>query len=179
MSAEVLTRWIAEEQEILNRVNAGPGPGVAKIAQLADKTGLEIMQAMLQGTLPIAHLADHLTFCAIEAHPGVAVFQGTPEHNHLNPMGSIHGGWIASVMDSALGSAVLTELPAGVSYATTELSVRYIKALSISVQRVRVWAEVVARKEKAAFTQARMFGPDGTVYAEAKAQCRIFAPRPK
>jgi uncharacterized protein (TIGR00369 family) len=179
MSDEVLAKWIAEEREVLDRVDAGPGAGVAALEQLAGKSGLEVMTTMLMGTMPIAHMAEHLTFCAIAADQGVAVFQGAPQRQHLNPMGTVHGGWIATVMDSALGSAVLTELPPGYGYTTSDLSVKYLRPLTINVARVRAEATVVARKDRAAFAEARMVGPDGTLYAQAKAECRIFPPRPR
>ena len=177
MSSEILAHWIAEEQAILARVDAGPGPGIAKLEHVMGLAGLEVMEQMLMGTMPIAHLAHFLSFCAISASYGVAVFQGAPQQEHLNPMGTIHGGWIATVMDSALGSAVLTTLPPGHGYVTADLAVKYIKPLTMSVHRVRAEATVITRLERVATAKARLLGPDGTLFAEATAECRIFGPR--
>ena len=87
-----LDAWIAEEQKITGRLEAGPGPGLARPDQIAGKTGLEIMQAMLNGDIPYAAIAKTLDFTIIEARLGVAIFQGTPLPQHLNPLGTIHGG---------------------------------------------------------------------------------------
>ena len=76
--------------------------------QVAGRSGLELMQAMLRGELPIAPIARTLDFQLIEVDDGRAVFQGTPGPAHLNPMGTVHGGWYATLLDSALGCAVHT-----------------------------------------------------------------------
>src|SRR6187549_1823938 len=103
-----LDTWIAEERAVLQKLEAGPGPGLARFDEIADKTGLEVMQAMLQGEIPYAAIAKTLDFTIIEASAGRAVFQGTPLAQHLNPLGTIHGGWIATLLDSALGCAIHT-----------------------------------------------------------------------
>lgn len=176
MGADLLARWIEEESAVLARVNRGPGPGVAPMEQVSRMSGLEIMRAMLMGEMPIAHLAKQLTFGAIAVDYGVAVFQGSPRVEYLNPMGTVHGGWISSMMDSALGSAVLTVLEPGYSYTTGSLTVQYLKAVRLNLQRVRVEATVTEQAERVATAQARMLGPDGRLYAQATAKCRIFPP---
>lgn len=172
--AELLSTWLDEERAVLERVDAGPGPGLASSEELAGKSGLEVMQGMLDGTIPYAELAKTLTFGAIAVARGAAIFQGTPRKDHLNPMGTIHGGWIGSVLDSALGTAVLTVLPPGHAYATSELRVKYLKRLSPKVGRVRAEARVTGWKGKIASARARLVGPDGTVYAKAITECRVY-----
>ena len=98
-----LERWLAEEEAVARRVDAGPGPGVARRDQLAGLTGLQQMQAMLQGSLPYAPIAKTLDFGLMEVGEGHALFQGRPGAAHLNPMGTVHGGWFATLLDSALG----------------------------------------------------------------------------
>jgi uncharacterized protein (TIGR00369 family) len=174
---EKLQSWIDEERQILDVVDAGAGPGPARLDQVMGKSGLEVMQGMLRGEIPYAEMARTLTFGALSVAPGEAVFQGTPRAEHRNPMGTIHGGWIATLLDSALGSAVLTKLPAGHGYSTAELSMKYLKPLTPNVMRVRAAAKVTSLEGRVAKAEAQMFGPDGTVYAEAKAECRLFEPR--
>jgi hypothetical protein len=87
-----LEAWLAQEQEVRARLDAGPGPGVARPDQLAGRSGLETMQAMLRGEIPYAAIAKTLDFMLIEISQGRAVFQGTPAPAHFNPMGTIHGG---------------------------------------------------------------------------------------
>jgi len=166
--------WIAQEAEIVERLNAGPGPGLARPEQIAGKTGLEMMEAMLRAEIPYAAIAKTLDFTLLSVSPGVAVFQGTPLAQHLNPLGTIHGGWVATLLDSALGCSVHTMMPAGRAYTTAELSVNYVKGLTPKVQRVRAEGKVIHCGRQLATAEARLFGPDGTLYAHATTTCLVF-----
>lgn len=175
-----LTAWLTREQEITALLHQGPGPGVATAAQLQGKTGLEMMQAMMRGELPFAPIAQTLDFMLVEISPGVAVFQGTPGPQHLNPLGTVHGGWFATLLDSALGCAVHTMMPPGRGYTTADLSVKLVKALTPKVQRVRAEGKVVHCGRQLATAEARLVGPDGTLYAHASTACLVFdTPSPK
>jgi uncharacterized protein (TIGR00369 family) len=156
------------------RLQQGPGPGVARPEQLAGKTGLELMQGMLSAEIPYAAIAKTLDFCLIEVSAGVAIFQGTPGTAHLNPMGTVHGGWYATLLDSALGCAVHTLMPAGRAYTTAELSVNIVRALPLKVQRVRAEGKVIHCGRQLATADARLVGPDGTLYAHATTTCLVF-----
>ncbi len=169
-----LDTWLAQEHAIRTTLDQGPGPGVARPEQIAGLTGLEIMQAMLRGDIPYAAIAKTLDFAIVEVEAGRAVFQGTPGPTHLNPMGSIHGGWYATLLDSALGCAVQTMLPAGRGYTTAELGVNLVRAIGPKVQRVRAEGKVVHCGKQLATAEARLFGPDGTLYAHATTTCLVF-----
>ena len=150
------------------------GPGVASPQQWAGKSGLEQMQAMLDGLLPFAPIARTLDFSLIRVEPGVALFQGKPGPAHFNPMGGVHGGWFATLLDSALGCAVHTLMPAGRGYTTAELSVNYVRGLSPKVGRVRAEGKVIHCGKQLATAEARLFGPDGTLFAHATTTCLVF-----
>ena len=169
-----LETWLAEEREVLGRMNAGAGAGVSRPDQVAGKTGLELMQAMLRGELPYPPIARTLDFSLIEVEEGRAVFQGTPGPKHLNPMGTVHGGWYATLLDSALGCAVHTRMPAGRGYTTAELGVNLVKAIPLKVQRVRAEGKVLHCGRQLATAEARLYGPDGTLYAHATTTCLVF-----
>lgn len=169
-----LDTWIAEEAQIRQRLSAGCGPGVASPGQIADKTGLEIMQSMLQGDVPTPRIATTLDFVMVEVQSGRAVYQGTPGIAHLNPMGTVHGGWFATLLDSALGCAIHTMMPVGRAYTTAELSVNLVKALTPKVQRVRAIGTVIHCGRQLATAEARLVGPDGTLYAHATTTCLVF-----
>jgi uncharacterized protein (TIGR00369 family) len=171
-----LRQWIAEESAARARMEGGAGPGVATPAQWAGRTGLELLQAMLAGDVPFAPIAKTLDFALIAVAPGRAVFQGTPGAQHFNPMGGVHGGWFATLLDSALGCAVHTMMPAGRAYTTAELSVNYVRALSPRVQRVRAEGQVVHCGRQLATAEARLVGPDGTLYAHGTTTCLVFEP---
>ncbi|MGJ7542160.1 PaaI family thioesterase [Variovorax sp. LT1R16] len=170
----MLAAWVEEENAVIARLDAGPGPGLAKPEQIEGKTGLEIMQAMIEGEIPYAAIAKTLDFTVLSVQPGVAVFQGTPMARHLNPLGTIHGGWVATLLDSALGCAVQTMLPAGRSYTTAELGVNYVKGLTPKVQRVRAEGRVIHCGRQLATAEARLVGPGGTLYAHATTTCLVF-----
>lgn len=169
-----LDAWLAEEAAVLKGLEQGPGPGVARPEQIAGKTGLEVMQAMLEGQLPYAAIARTLDFLIVQVGDGSAVFQGTPGPQHFNPMGTVHGGWFATLLDSALGCAVHTKMPPGRAYTTAELSVNIVKALTPKVQRVRAIGRVIHCGRQLATAEAQLVGPDGTLYAHATTTCLVF-----
>jgi uncharacterized protein (TIGR00369 family) len=174
-----LETWLAEEAAQRERYARGPGPGVARPDQVAALDGLAMMQATLHGELPHATIAKTLDFMLMEVGPGRAVFQGTPGPAHLNPMGGVHGGWFATLLDSALGCAVHTMLPVGRGYTTAELGVNLVRGLSPKVQRVRAIGEVLHCGRQLATATARLVGPDGTLSAHATTTCLVFELRPQ
>ena len=169
-----LEAWLAQERDVRTRMDAGVGPGVARPDQVTGKTGLQVMQGLLAGELPYAHMAKTLDFMMIEIGPGMAIFQGTPGVQHMNPLGTVHGGWFASLLDSALGCAVHTMMPQGRGYTTADLSVKLVKAITPKVQRVRAIAKVLHCGRQLATAEAQLVGPDGTVYAHASTACLVF-----
>jgi uncharacterized protein (TIGR00369 family) len=169
-----LEEWLAQEREVVARIEAGAGCGVARPEQVAGKSGLQVMQAMLRGELPFPPIARTLDFQLLEVDAGRALFQGTPGPDHFNPMGGIHGGWYATLLDSALGCAVHTMMPPGRGYTTAGLSVNLVKAVSPKVQRVRAEGKVLHCGRQLATAEARLYGPDGTLYAHGTTTCLVF-----
>lgn len=174
MTQDRLEEWLAQEREVVQRVDAGVGCGVARPEQVAGRSGLDVMLAMLRGELPYPPIARTLDFQLLEVDAGRAVFQGAPGPAHLNPMGGIHGGWYATLLDSALGCAVHTMMPPGRGYTTAELGVNLVKAIGSKVQRVRAEAKVVHCGRQLATAEARLYGPDGTLYAHGTTTCLVF-----
>jgi len=172
--AHQLEHWIAQEAEIRQRLDAGPGPGIATLDQVAGRDGLELLQGMLHGEIPYAPITRTLDFLLIEVSKGHAVFQGTPGPQHFNPMGTVHGGWFATLLDSALGCAVHSLMPAGRAYTTAELSVNIVRALTPKVGRVRAEGRIIHTGRQIATAEARLVGPDGTLYAHGKTTCLVF-----
>ena len=167
--------WNEERSTAMARTLAGGGlPGLARPEMLAGKTGLEMMQAMLAGELPFPHIADTLDFSLMEVSPGKAVFQGTPQLKHYNPLGSVHGGWYATLLDSAVGCAVHTLMPAGRAYTTAELSVNIVRAASHKTGPLRAIGTVIHCGRQLATAEARIVGPDGKLYAHATTTCLVF-----
>lgn len=174
MTSDLLSSWLAQEAQVMSHLANGVGPGVARPDQVAGLTGLEMMQAMLAGNIPYASIAKTLDFMLVEVSSGRAVFQGTPGAGHLNPMGTVHGGWYATLLDSALGCAVHTMLPVGRAYTTAELSVNLVRSIGRPVKRVRAQGKVIHCGKQLATAEARLVGPDGTLYAHASTTCLVF-----
>lgn len=169
-----LQAWLEREREVLGKVAAGAGFGVVPPQAFAGRGGLDVMQAMLRGELPGPPIMRTLDFVLVEVGEGRAVFQGTPGPDFFNPMGGVHGGWYATLLDSALGCSVHTMMPAGRAYTTAELGVNLVKAIGPKVQRVRAEGEVLHCGRQLATAQARLVGPDGTLYAHATTTCLVF-----
>jgi uncharacterized protein (TIGR00369 family) len=171
---ETLAQWNREYEEVVQRLRAGAGVGLATAADLAGKTGLQQMQAMLEGRLPYPHIADTLDFSLVEVGEGRAVFQGQPQLKHYNPLGSVHGGWYATLLDSAVGCAVHTVMPMGRAYTTAELSVNIVRAASHKSGPLRAIGTVVHAGRQLATAEGRIVGADGKLYAHATTTCLVF-----
>jgi len=174
---DTLAQWVKQEEEVLARLRAGAGWGVSRPEQVAGKSGLEMMQAMLRGELPGPPMMKTLDFCLVEAGDGHAIFQGRPGPGLLNPMGGLHGGWYATLLDSAMGCAVHTRMPPGRAYTTAELSVNLVRGVGTSVQRVRAEGRVLHCGRQLATAEGKLYGPDGTLFAHATTTCLVFEAR--
>jgi uncharacterized protein (TIGR00369 family) len=171
-AAETLAAW----QAVYERTRPQQY-GLATHEQAAGKSGLELFQAMLAGDIPAPPICKTLDFILVEAEHGRAVFQGRPGLDHYNPMGMVHGGWFATLLDSALGCAVQTILPAGKAYTTAELKVNIVRPLSDKVPLVRADGRVIHSGGRMATADARLTGHDGKLYAHGSTTCFIFEPR--
>jgi uncharacterized protein (TIGR00369 family) len=169
---ETAARWAAEEKAV--RARLSEAPGVARPEQIVGRTGMEVLDAIFAGELPPAPIGDTLDFVPIHMEPGVAVFQGRPRHRHYNPLGTVHGGWFAALLDSALGCAVHTALPAGKAFTTLELKINIVRALTDAVPLVRAEGKLIHAGRQVATSEARLVGPDGKLYAHATTTCLVF-----
>jgi uncharacterized protein (TIGR00369 family) len=169
---DILAQWQADEVAL--RAHQQPEVGLAPRAMLAGKTGLQQMQAMLDGLAPRPPISETLDFALISVVDGEAVFQGRPQFKHYNPLGSVHGGWFATLLDSALGCAVHTTLPVGRAYTTLEFKVNLVRALSDKVPLVRAIGRVVHRGRQVTTAEAELVGHDGKLYAHASTTCLLF-----
>lgn len=166
----VLAQWSAQETAVRARLN----PGARPPASLAGLTGMELFAAIFAGDFPPAPMGLTLDFIPIHMEPGTAVFQGRPQRQHYNPLGSVHGGWFATLLDSAVGCAVHTTLPAGKGFTTLELKLNMLRALSDRVPLVRAEGKVIHQGRQVATAEGRLVGPDGKLYAHATTTCLIF-----
>jgi uncharacterized protein (TIGR00369 family) len=136
--------------------------------------GAGVLHAIVRGEVappPITHtLAYELTYVG----DGEATFEIEPAEFHFNPLGTVHGGVISTVLDSALGCAVQTKLPAGVSYTTIDLNVTFVRPVTLATGRLSCPAEVVNVGRRVGTARARLEDADGKLYATGTATCLIF-----
>ncbi len=176
-TGDLLPAWLARERDIRQALAAGPGHGVIDPTQVSHLPGMEVMRAMMEGRLPAPTIARTLDFILVHLGEGSAIFQGAPGPEYLNPMGTMHGGWYATLLDSAMGCAVHTLMPPERGYTTTNLSVNLVRAIPGRVQRVRAEGRVLHCGRQLASAEARLIGPDGTVYAHGTSTCLVFEAR--
>ncbi len=138
-------------------------------------SGLEYISAIIDGTLPPPPIARLFDFEIVEAEAGRAIFALQPAEWMYNPIGMVHGGVAATLLDSCMGCAVHTTLPAGVGYTTTDLQVRYIRAMSDVTGRVLAEGKVVHGGRRTATAEGRLFvESDEKLIAHASTGCVIL-----
>jgi len=169
---KVLDQWMSEEQAVRARLR--PADALRPTLRAAELSGMEILEAIFAGELPAPPMGETLDFVPIRMAPGQAVFQGRPQRRHYNPLGTVHGGWFATLLDSAVGCAIHTTLPAGRGYTTLELKINLIRALTDAVPLVRAEAKVIHVGRQTGTAEGRIVGPDGKLYAHATTTCLIF-----
>jgi uncharacterized protein (TIGR00369 family) len=150
-------------------------PAVAA-AEAREQDGLAFLEALLDGRLPAAPIANTLDFTPVSVEAGVVVFEFTPAEFHYNPIGTVHGGMIATVCDSACGCAVQSLLPAGSYYTSVDLSVKFLRPITTETGPVTCEGTVTHIGGRSALAQARLTDAHGKLYAHATSSCMIFRP---
>ncbi len=171
---DILRQWQEEEIVVRERLAAGQGAGVIRSDQVAGFSGLQAMQAMLRGEIPPSYISETMDFIMIAANEGEAIFQGTPQVKHLNPMGTVHGGWYATLLDSAVGCAVHTMMTPGRGYTTAELSVNLVRGAAVGKEPLRVIGKVLHCGRQLATAEGRIIDAAGKLYAHATTTCLVF-----
>jgi uncharacterized protein (TIGR00369 family) len=147
---------------------------LAGAALSLEMSGLDYLRRILAGQLPPPPIAVLLGMNIVEVEPGRAVFTLDVAEHLYNPIGSVHGGVFCTVLDSAMGCAVHSMLPAGKAYTTLELKVNLVKALTTETPRVSSEGRVISSGRRVATASAQIAGPDGTLFAHATTTCLIF-----
>lgn len=144
----------------------------------AGMTGLEVMRMMSNGELPAAPIGATMAMTPVSVEPGVVAFGLMPQEFHYNPLGTMHGGVYATLLDSALGCCVHTRLAKGQGYTTLTLEIKYLRAATIATGRLIATGRVVSLGRTTATAEADLRDERGKLYATATTTCMIFpAPR--
>ena len=150
-----------------------PAPSAAVATRV---TGLAFLEGIRDGMLPSPPIARLLGFTLTEVEPGRSVFECEPSESQYNPIGSVHGGYAATLLDSVLGCAVHTTLDAGVGYTTAGLEVKFMRPITREVERVRATGEVTYRGRRQATAQGRLTDVSGErLFASATTTCMILS----
>lgn len=143
----------------------------------AEMSGLEIMQAMMNGQLPPAPIAGGLNYTGHSVEAGRVVFRGAPLKAHTNPMGTVHGGWYGTLLDSAMACAVMTMVPQGSTYTTLEYKVNIVRPIPLGMEIDCIGtAQHTGRSTGVAIGEIRGV-EDNKLYATGSTTCIIMARR--
>lgn len=143
-------------------------------AGAAGRTGLEFLRAIIAGAIPEPPISPAFGFSLIAAEDGVARFRGVPAEYHYNPMGQVHGGFAFTLLDSAMGSAVMTTLSATEAYTTVELSVRLVRPISRETGPIVAEGRIVHRGSRVATADGRLTDESGKLLAHGTTTCLLL-----
>ena len=149
--------------------------GVAKPAEIARLTGKQILQAIIDGSLPHPPISQTLSFWLVGIGDGFAAFEGEPGDHLLNPMGTMHGGWAMTLIDSATGCAGYSLVPAGAGFRTVETKANLSRPITRDSGRVRAEAHVVSQTRQIISTEARLTSRDGRVLAHGTSTLMVVS----
>ena len=146
-------------------------------AKAKDMPGLNYLMAMAAGNLPIPPVLSTLDIQVGNIEKGSVTFVFNPQEFHYNPIGTVHGGVITTVLDSAMGCTLHSLLPAGTGYTTLELKVNFLKAVTMQSGQLNATGKVIHAGSRTALIEAQLTDSSGTVYAHAVSTCLIIAGR--
>ena len=147
----------------------------ATAGALGQRPGLDVLTAIARGELPRPPVMDMLGMGALaDVSPGTVTFLLEPREYHYNPLGTVHGGVIATILDSATGCAVHSTLPAGVGYTSVDLTTKYLRPVTVASGQLSCVGTVLSRGRRTALAEARLTDPAGRLVAYANSTCLLF-----
>src|SRR6202790_5639450 len=148
--------------------------GVTPTDAMASMPGIDFVRAIFSGQLPAPPIMQTVEPFDSTAEPGVVVIHSTPGFRHYNPIGSVHGGYAATLLDSAMGLAVHAMLPAGTGYTTLEFKISFIKGMTEDTGPVRTEGRTLSVGRRTATAEARITDAGGRLLAHATTTCLVF-----
>jgi uncharacterized protein (TIGR00369 family) len=149
----------------------------ASAAHLGRRGGLETLQAMINSEIPPPPAMQMLGMNGMEADEGRVTVYMTPREFHYNPLGSVHGGVLATLLDTAAACAVHSTLPAGVGFTSADLNVKFIRPVTVDSGLLRCEGVVLSRGRRTALAEARLTDATGRLAAHATSTCLLFDAR--
>jgi uncharacterized protein (TIGR00369 family) len=148
--------------------------GVTPTEVMASMAGVDFVRAIFNGQLPAPPIMQTVEPFESTAEPGVVVMHSTPGFRHYNPIGSVHGGYAATLLDSAMGLAVHSMLPKGTGYTTLEFKISFIKGMTKDTGTVRTEGRTLNVGRRTATAEARITDAKGRLLAHATTTCLVF-----
>jgi uncharacterized protein (TIGR00369 family) len=137
-------------------------------------SGLELLTGVMNNILPAPPIQQALDFRILQVERGRTIFAGIPKFEYYNPLGSVHGGYIAALLDSCMACAVHSTLEAGFSYATVEIKINYVRAVTSETGEVRAEGKVINAGKRIATAEGRLVDSAGKLYAHGTTTCLIL-----
>lgn len=139
-------------------------------------SGLEFLRRLLEGRYPAPPFAEVSDVWPVSVEKGRIIFEAAPSSRFYNPMGLVHGGWLALLLDTAMGCAVHSALDAGQGYATTDLRTTFVKPVSEATGRLRCEATLLHMGRRTASSEGKVCDAQGALVAHGSETCQIFSP---
>ncbi len=144
-----------------------------KVQDILSMTGLELLKAIVAGKIPAPSMAATIPMSVVAAEPGFSQFSATAGRQHLNPLGGVHGGFAATVLDSVTGCAIHSLLEAGVGYATVDLNIKMLRAVPCDKELIAI-GKVIHISSRLGVSEGTLKDSAGKIYAHATATCMIL-----
>ncbi|WP_102108916.1 PaaI family thioesterase [Oceaniglobus roseus] len=148
------------------------------LARILSMSGLAFMEGIRDGTLPAPPICEGMNYLLDTVERGRVVFRGTPEFAHTNPVGTVHGGWYGTLLDSCMACAVMTEVPRGWAYTTLEYKINITRALPLGTEILATGLTAHAGRSTGVATGEIRGAGDGKLYATGSTTCLIYQPKP-
>ena len=155
-----------------DRSSAPPAPLPRDATE--ELSGLDQVRGMRDGIFGVSPMQALMNMRLIEAEDGLVVFTAVPEEKHYNPQGTVHGAFAAAILDSAMGLAVVTKLPAGIGQTTVEFKLNFVRPMSSQTGEVRGEGRVIHCGRSIATAEGRLLAADGKLIAHGTTTCMIF-----
>ena len=169
-----MTNGDTRDRRSENTVSKQHHYGVAPIEVLKSQDGIDFLKGIIAGAQPYPPICAELDFHLVEVGPGRAAFEGIPKYEFYNPINVVHGGWAATLLDSALGCAIFSLLGKGEAWTTLELKVNFVRAVTKDTGPVRAEGRIIHRGRTVATAEGDLRDRAGKIYAHATATCMIF-----
>jgi uncharacterized protein (TIGR00369 family) len=153
---------------------ADAGYGVVPIEQARTMDGLTLFRGLLEGRFPAPPIGRALGFRVSEVELGRVAFSYTPVFEHYNPLGTVHGGIAATLLDSVMGCCIHTALKAGIGYTTVEIKVNYVRAMTDRTGPVTAEGKVINVGSRIGTSEGRLYDATGKLLAHGTTTCLIF-----